>query len=814
MTKDEKFLKLARDRWKLADDSDKKQRQRELDDIRFYNGEQWDDDLQKARNKQTLPSGVEVPARPCLVINKTKEPVRQVLNQERQSDLGIELIPADDWGEVTGPIDHTEIELREGLVRRIQRDSEAADARTWAFSRAAIAGRGYWLVMTRFVPGKSQDQEIYIERIYNQTTVLLDPSHEQPDGSDAEWGFFGRDMLYSEFEAEYPDAKLSKREGLSENDHQWRSLGDEAPGWFSFTTGKDKKKAVRVMNYYFTEREAREVYHLTNGGAAYDNELAEVTAGQPRVWVQDPSVTVMVDDKGQEQCHNEVVKTIQWAKITGNEILDQTEWPGHYLPIIKVVGEELQPSDKERRCEGLVRPMRDSCKANNYLASKFVERVGLTPIPPWIMAGGQDEGYEDIWDALNTRTLSRAKYNQKDEFGQPAPPPFRIDSRAEINDLAAGIQIFSQAIQSTSVMPETALGHTDPTVKSGRLAQALIEQGNQGTSNFLDNLVRSLRHEARVVNDLLYPIYGRQGRLARMMNGQGEKSAVIIGQPFQVQGQGKNARPVPVQLQGWQPGQPLPEGVKYHGLTEDANFNVAAKVTKTIETRRQQVSQFLGELIGSSPEQMQIIGDKLWKYLDVPDHEEIEQRYKVMLAPPIQQLISGQSPLPPEAQAQIAALTQQLQEVMPLADKNKTDLMKAQGSEQAETERKAADLASREKIERWKIEAMLEVEMAKLGNAEMMARATIDADLLHQHNEQQHAEEQAAKQQAQEAMMAQQEQAQQAQMQQQQGQQQAALAEQGQQHALEQGAQGHAQTLEQQQQQAELTPEPVSSETP
>ena len=55
--------------------------------------------------------------------------------------MGIELIPADDFGEMAGPIDHTEIELREGLVRRIQRDSEAADARTWAFSRSAIAGR-------------------------------------------------------------------------------------------------------------------------------------------------------------------------------------------------------------------------------------------------------------------------------------------------------------------------------------------------------------------------------------------------------------------------------------------------------------------------------------------------------------------------------------------------------------------------------------------------------------------------------------------------------------------------------------------------
>jgi hypothetical protein len=337
---------------------------------------------------------------------------------------------------------------------------------------------------------------------------------------------------------------------------------------------------------------------------------------------------------------------------------------------------------------------------------------------------------------------------------------------------AQGVAMFSQAIQATSVMPETALGHTDPTVKSGKLARALIEQGSQGTSNFLDNLVRSLRHEARVQNDLLYPIYNRPGRLARMMNGQGEMSAVLIGRPFRLEGEGKQTRPVPVDLgPDWKPGMPLPPGVKYHGLTPNADFNVAAKISKNIDTRRQEITNFLGEWIGAVPEQVAVMGDLIWKYMDLPEHEEIEKRQRVMLAPQIQQLISGNTPLPPEALQKIAALEAQVQEMTPLVDKNKTDLMKAQMQSQESLQGKQAEIESREKIERWKIEAMLEVEMAKLGNAQMMARATIDADLLHQHNEQQHAEEQAAKQQAQEQMAQAQDQQQEAAMQQQEGQQ-------------------------------------------
>lgn len=659
-----KFIATARERFDLAKTADEKQRERELDDLRFYAGEQWSKDLLDSRRGQVIGSGSSqqvIPARPSLTINKTREPVRQVLNQERQSDLGIELIPADDWGDTTGPIDHTEIELREGLVRRIQRDSEAADARTWAFSRSTIAGRGYWRVMTRFIPGKTWDQEIYIDKIYDQASVLLDPSHVQPDGSDAAWGFDGTDMLYDAYKGEHPGTTIAETDYT---DDEWRVLGSEAPGWF---TGDGDKRAVRVMNYYYTEYEHRKLALLDDGSVMWVDELPDgVTPKDTRTVTK---------------------KLIKWAKINGCEIIEQTDWPGHWLPLIKVVGEELQPYDNERRCEGIVRPMQDSCKGNNYIISKFVERIGLTPIVPIVMVGGQDEGYEEEWNAANTRTLSRLHYNQKDSFGQPvAQPPFRPDARAEIADIAMGVQIFGQAIQSTSVTPETALGNTQEQVKSGRLAKLLIDQAQLGTSNFMDNLVRSMRHEARLVNDLLYPIYGRPGRLARMMNPQGEMSSVIIGQPFTMQGDGKQAKPQPVPMQ---PGQPPPADAKLYALTPDADFNVAVKVSKANETRRQEVAEAMTELVSASPDQMAIMGDLLWKYLDVPEHEELSKRYKAVLLPAVQQVLAGDTPLPPEIQQKFQMLEQALQEATQAADKNLTDLKKTQIQEDGETQRLA-----------------------------------------------------------------------------------------------------------------------------
>lgn len=684
MTKAE--LKLARDRFKLAAAADDKQRQREKEDLRFYAGEQWDADRLKAREGGTFGSGSAVqvvPARPSLVINKTREPVRQVQNQERQSDLGIELIPADDFGESQGPIDHSEIELREGLVRRIQRDSEAADARSWAFARATIAGRGYWLIMTRFVPGKrfEQDQEVYIERIFNQAAVLLDPAHEQPDGSDAKWGFYGRDMSWQDYKAEFKSTREKPNKvSQADTDDDWRALMDDAPDWF---TSEGDTRMVRVMNYYYEELDTKTLFALSNGFGAYEDELKSLP----------PGVTQVFDKDGQPETREETTKQIYWAKIDGAQVLDETEWPGHYIPIIKVVGEELQPYDNERRCEGIVRPMRDACEGNNYTISKFVERFGLTPISPWMLASGQDEGYEDEYNAANTRALSRLHYNQVDDMKRPAPPPFRVDARTEIADVAMGLQLFAQAIESTSVVPVPALGKSDSRVTSAKMARQLTEQAQQGTSNFLDNLVRSMRHEARVTNDLLYPIYGsRPGRLARLMNPQGEKDAVIIGQPFTMQGQGAQARPQPVNVQ---PGQPLPEGAKHYQLTPNAEFNVAVKISKNFDTRRQEEAQTVGEMIAAEPQLMTWFGDLFFKNQDGPGHEEMAERAKLMLDPRIQQSLTGQQPIPPEVQVQMAAMQQQLQEAMALADKNKADLTKTQMQEQAETERNRADNETR-----------------------------------------------------------------------------------------------------------------------
>jgi hypothetical protein len=780
---DQKLVRKARRCFKQGESADQDQRTSETEAIKFYNGDQWPSDVKTARNGQDAANGMPAtPARPCMTINKTREPVRQVLNQERQSDMAIELVPADDFGGTQGEqITHDEIDAREGLVRRIQRDSEAQDARTWAFARSTIAGRGFYGVNTRYLPGKTADQEIYLQRYFNQASVMLDPAHEQPDGSDATWGLVGHDYPMDAYAAEFPHVGDKKNRVCDAEGDDWRALGDEAPSWFNGTSDNDDDtRAVRVVLYYYTVYETRALAMFEDGTAEWVDELPADT------------------DPKSYQPRTVSIKRVKWAKIDGCQVLDKGEWAGKYIPIIKVLGEELQPVDGQRLVEGMVQSMIDPCRGNNYMISKWVEMVGLAPIPPWMMAAGQDEGFEDEYQVANTRALPVLHYNQKDLNGDPAPPPTRTNVTTDISAVAASVQMFNEAIVSTSGVPETALGTVDPSVKSGKLADALIEQAKRGTSNYLDNLKRSIRHEARVINDLLYPIYGRAGRMVRMMDPKGEVTPALLHTPFKMQGAGKQARPQQVP-QGT-------EGAKYYTLTKDADWNVAVKVSKDYDTRREQEAATLGEIISADPSQMAVIGDLFFKYSDGPGHEEFSERYKVMLAPPVQALIAGSSPLPPEVQQKMAAAQEQMgkmsDELAKAQETIKGRMIETQGKielakadHEAEIQRLQLELASKEKIAylnatvqttnaQAKIDAedartfidalenrvgkQLDLHMAQLGHI----KDTILQARDHQHDH--------------------------------------AMADQAHAHALEAGAEGHLNTLEQGAQAAALAPAPAS----
>ncbi len=352
------------------------------------------------------------------------------------------------------------------------------------------------------------------------------------------------------------------------------------------------------------------------------------------------------------------------------------------------------------------------------MASALVETIALVPKAPVVGYAGQFEGHETAWDQANVRTIGRLEVNAKTDAtgNEMLPLPQRQIAEPPIQAQAQALQLFDAGITSTTGVPNPILGNSDPAIRSNKMLRNLLDQGQKGNSNYLNNVIRSAHYEAKIVNDLL-KIYARPGRLLRIVTGHEQTESVLVNQPFVKNDQGM---PVPfdsMQHQGQEP--------KTLTLTPDAEWNIAINVTKDYDTRRQQEASELATLLEADPALMAVYGDLFFKYQDGPGHEEMAERAKVMLAPPVQKLLSGGQELPPEVQAAMAQAQQETQmlqqELQKLQFEKQAKVVETQGKIEVENQ----DNASRERIAMIQASAQLAATDAKL-NAEN-ARTFVEA---------------------------------------------------------------------------------------
>ena len=96
---------------------------------------------------------------------------------------------------------------------------------------------------------------------------------------------------------------------------------------------------------------------------------------------------------------------IRWAKMTGADVLEESEWVGKYIPIVPVYGEEAWVEGR-RKMYSLVHQAKDSQRMLNYWKTASTEIVALQPKAPWVAAEGQLEGYENEWASSNIQNHS------------------------------------------------------------------------------------------------------------------------------------------------------------------------------------------------------------------------------------------------------------------------------------------------------------------------------------------------------------------------------------------------------------------------
>jgi len=608
-------LATARSRLDMAIGALSESRQDEIDDLKFYAGSpdnrwQWPADVLATRG---AVQGQTINARPCLTINKLPQHVRQVTNDQRQNRPSGKVIPADD---------HADIEVAEifnGMVRHIEYISDADVAYDTACENQVSYGEGYIRVLTEYCDENTFDQDIKIGRVRNSFSVYMDPTIQDPTGADANWCFITEDITKDEYQRMYPDsAPITTLQTLGVGDQNLSQ-------WLTEDT-------IRVADYYYVDYD-RATLNLYPGnvtafeGTPEDKQLKEIY-GKPK--------------KSRE---SDRVK-IKYCKINGYEILEERDWAGKYIPVVRIVGNEFEV-DGRLYVSGLVRNAKDAQRMYNYWVSQEAEMLALAPKAPFIGYGGQFEGYENQWKTANTTNWPYLEVNPDVTDGQGAvlPLPARAQPPMASSGLLQAKAGASEDIKASTGQYNASLGMSS-NERSGKAILARQREGDVGTYHYGDNLARGVRHIVRQLVDLIPKVYDTQ-RVARIIGIDGDTDMVKLN-PDQ-----------PEAVKKIMQDDILIEKIYNPSV---GKYDVVVATGPGYATKRQEALEAMAQLLQGNPQLWQVAGDLFVKNMDWPGAQEMAKRFAKTIDPKLME-DGDKSPELQMAEQQMQAMGQEMEQM-------------------------------------------------------------------------------------------------------------------------------------------------------
>lgn len=604
--KAEEILGRARKRFDKAIQAEAANRRDALEDLKFFVGEQWPADVVAQRNFDK---------RPCLTINKIPTFVHQVTNDLRQNRPTINVSPVGDKG------DREVAKMYRGLIREIERASMAELAYDTAAFNAVANGLGFWRTTTEYDESVSFNQVIRVKRVRNPFTVYIDPDHQEPDGSDSKWGFITEMIPRHEFEEMYP-----------KNDPMAWSQGAVGEGLKNWVTQDN----IRIAEYFEVGHKSRTLVQLSNGHVGWEDELSEDVLGH----IERGDFEIVNRRESEEQ-------KVTWYKMTVKEILEKQPWPGKWIPIVKVIGDEVDVEGKVK-LSGLIRNSKDAQRMVNYWETAFTELVALAPKAPFIGAEGQFEGHEAQWKQANTRSYPYLMYKPETLAGKPVPPPQRQPLVGVPQGIQQGIQNASQNMMATTGIRFDATMQERTIDESGRAIRELRRTGDVGSFHYVDNFARSLRHQGNIFLDLIPKIYDTK-RIVTILREDDTEEMVQLDpnqqKPFQ-------------QMRG-------SEG-KVQSIFNPTygKYGVTVTIGPGFATKRIEAGESLMAFAKAVPQIAQFIPDLIAEAMDWPGSEKLSTRLAKVVAMQAPGVMSpDMKNVEPEIQALLMSMQQQIQKM-------------------------------------------------------------------------------------------------------------------------------------------------------
>ena len=230
---DKKLLAEGRKRFRASADSDRENRQKAQDDLKFVHepGAQWDENLKQERGN-----------RPNYEFNKLRVTIKRIVNDIRANRPQGKVRAVEDNDRDTASV-------VEGLIRNIWNVSDADSAVDNAAEYQVAGGMGAWRVVTEYSEDTSWDQDIRIKGIRNPFCLYPDPAAQDPMKRDARYWFLTSRISREAFTAKYGDKPaLDFETGEFDDDEEW-----------------EDEESVRIAEYWYKNPVTRTLVLLSDG---------------------------------------------------------------------------------------------------------------------------------------------------------------------------------------------------------------------------------------------------------------------------------------------------------------------------------------------------------------------------------------------------------------------------------------------------------------------------------------------------------------------------------------------------------------------
>lgn len=539
-------------------------RDKALEDLKFRNGEHWLAEEVRQR---------DIDGRPCLTVNTLPATLHQVTNDIRQNRQSIHVHPVDDVA------DPEVAEIIEGLCRHVEYDSGADAAYDTATEYAASIGFGYFRLVTEYCDPMSFDQDMKIKRVRNPFTIYIDPSAQEADGSDMQFAFVTSKISKFEFARQYPKATADYN-GIGQSDTSWQD-----------------KDEVRVAEYYRIEYTAGTLVLLSDGTTRLATDKTPLALGVT------PQAT-----------RPTFIRKVMWYKLTGKEVLEQSEVPFDWIPVFPVYGDEVDIDGDVSRA-GLVRHAKDPSRMYDYWLTSATEEIALRTKTPFIGAIGQFAGVEEDWNNANTKSFAYLEYNPVTVDENLAPPPQRQPAADVPSGFIAMAGIARDNVKAVTGIYDASLGNRSNET-SGIAIKSRQSQGELANFHIADNLGRAIRHLGRCMVSGIPRIYDTE-RVVRTLGLDGTADHASINKPLPVPQKDDKTGAVKTVLNDVRVGE----------------YDVVVSAGPAYSTLREEAADQMLSVGQSWPKLFDIAGDKIVKNFDWPGAEDISERIAKTLPP-------------------------------------------------------------------------------------------------------------------------------------------------------------------------------------